>query len=48
MLLWLELSKTLSMIAVEVVVAYGSLPDTAEVVIIPRFRSMIAVEVEVI
>ena len=25
------------MIVVEVVVAYGSLPDTAEIVIIPRF-----------
>ena len=29
--------KILSMIDVEVVVACGSLPDTAEVVIIPRF-----------
>ena len=32
-LLKLKLSKIFSMIAIEVVVAYGSLPDTAEVVI---------------
>ena len=36
------------MVAVEVVVAYGALPDTTEMIIPTKIRSTIAVEVEVI
>ena len=39
-----KLSKILSMIAIEVVVTYGSLPDTAEMIIPSQVFSMIAIE----